>query len=264
MRENGLRKLWGDHGKAVNGWLGIPSGVATENMAQAGWDSLTVDMQHGLVDYADMVRMLQAISTTDTTPLVRVPWNEPGIIGKALDAGAMGIICPMINTAGEARALADACRYPPDGLRSFGPTRAIWVHGADYAANANDQIIVMAMIETVEAVANLDAILEVPGIDAVYIGPADLGLTHGFVPKGDRDEPELLAVIDRILAGAKRHGKWAGIHCQAPAYASGMLDKGFDLATIGADNALLMNAAKAAVSQTREGGSGDGGGGALY
>lgn len=263
MIENGLRKLWAEGGKAVNAWCGIPSPVATENMAQAGWDSMTVDLQHGLVDYSDMIGMLQAIATRDSVPIVRVPWNEPGIIGKALDAGAMGIICPMVNTEAEAKALADACRYPPHGLRSFGPTRAIWRYGPDYAANANDQIVVMAMIETEQAVSNLDAILSVPGIDAVYIGPADLGLTHGFVPKGDRDEPELLAVIDKILDGCKRHGKFAGIHCGAPEYARGMLDKGFDLATIGADNLLLMNAAKAAVQATK-GADGGGSKGGLY
>ena len=262
MKENPLRTLWRGGGKAVNAWLGIPSAVATENMAQAGWDSMTIDMQHGLVDYQAMVSMMQAVQTTDSVPIVRVPWNEPGIVGKALDAGALGIICPMINTPEEAKALADACRYPPDGLRSFGPARAIWRYGAGYAANANDQIIVMAMIETEQAVENLDAILEVPGIDAVYIGPADLGLTHGFVPKGDRDEPELLAVIDKILEGAKRHGKWAGIHCQAPDYARGMLEKGFDLATVAADNVFLNTAAKNAVKATR--GESDSAGGGLY
>ena len=249
--ENGLRKLWAGGGKALNAWCGIPSPVATENIAQAGWDSITIDMQHGLVDYSDMVGMLQAVATREATPIVRVPWNEPGIIGKALDAGAEGIICPMINTPEEAKALADACLYPPDGLRSFGPARAMWRHGPEYPKHANDQIIVMAMIETQKAVSNLDAILEVPGIHAVYIGPADLGLTHGFVPKGDRDEPELLAIIDQILDGCKRHGKFAGIHCMDPRYAAGMLDKGFDLATIGADNVLLNTAAKQAVAAAR-------------
>lgn len=260
--ENPLRKLWANGGKAVNAWCGIPCPVATENMAQAGWDSMTVDMQHGLVDYQAMVGMLQAIATCDATPIVRVPWNEMGIIGKALDAGAMGIICPMVNTAEEAKALADACRYPPDGLRSYGPARAIWRYGADYHEHANEQIVVMAMIETEQAVSNLDAILEVPGIDAVYIGPADLGLTHGFVPKGDRDEPELLAVIDQILQACKRHQKFAGIHCQAPEYAKKMLDQGFELATVAADNAFLNMAAKAAVKATR--GEGGGAGGGLY
>ena len=260
--ENGLRKLWADGGKAVNAWCGIPCPVATENMAQAGWDSMTIDMQHGLVDYQAMVGMLQAVATRDSTPIVRVPWNEPGIIGKALDAGAMGIICPMINTVEEAKALADACLYPPMGGRSFGPARAMWRYGPDYPKHANDQILVMAMIETEEAVSNLDAILEVPGIHAVYIGPADLGLTHGFVPKGDRDEPELLAIIDQILQACKRHKKFAGIHCMDPNYARGMLEQGFDLVTVGADNVLLNTAAKNAVKITK--GDGAAGGGGLY
>ncbi len=253
MRENRLKKLWEAGGSAVNGWLGIPSAVAAENMAQAGWDSLTIDMQHGLVDYHAAVGMIQAISTTDTTPIVRVPWNEPGIIGKALDMGAYGIICPMVNTRAEAEALVEACRYPPKGARSFGPTRAIWYAGADYAKHANDTILVLPMIETVEAVANLDEILAVEGIDGIYIGPADLGLTHGFVPKGDRDEPELLEVIDTILEATLRHAKYPGIHCGAPAYARGMIEKGFRLATIGSDNLLLNTAARRAVSETREG-----------
>ena len=260
--ENGLLKLWKGGGKAVNAWCGIPCPVATENMAQAGWDSMTVDMQHGLVDYQAMVGMLQAIATRDSTPIVRVPWNEPGIIGKALDAGALGIICPMINTPEEAKALADACLYPPRGLRSFGPARAMWRYGPDYPKHANDQVLVIAMIETEQAVSNLDAILSVDGIDAVYIGPADLGLTHGFEPKGDRDEPELLEIIYKILDAAKRHGKYAGIHCQAAEYAKGMLEKGFDLATVAADNVFLNVAAKAAVKATR--GEGAAGGGGLY
>ena len=262
MRENKLKSLWESGGKAVNGWLGIPSTVATENMCQAGWDSLTIDMQHGLVDYSDAVGMIQVISGYDITPIVRVPWNEPGIIGKVLDIGAYGVICPMVNTKADAEALVQACYYPPLGGRSFGPTRAIWYGGADYYKHANDTILVIPMIETEEAVSNLDEILSVPGIDAVYIGPADLGLTHGFVPKGDRDEPELLAVIDKILQGALKHGKHAGIHCQAPEYGKNMLDQGFSLATIAADNALLGMAAKAAVQGTR--GAGGGGSGSMY
>lgn len=262
MRENNLRRVWTDGGAVVNGWLGIPSAVSAENMAQAGWDSLTIDMQHGLVDFQAAVAMFQAVQTTPTTPIVRVPWNEPGIIGKVLDAGAMGVICPMVNTGEDAAALVRACRYPPAGTRSFGPTRAIWTNGPDYWREANDSVVVLAMIETREAVANLDAILSVKSLDGVYIGPADLGLTHGLVPKGDRDEPEMLAVIEQILEGCKRHRVHAGIHCQAPAYARRMISEGFDFVTIAADNALLGAAAKAAVDATR----GDGGaaGGGLY
>lgn len=253
MRAKGLRDLWAKGGGAVNGWLGIPSSTTAEFMAHAGWDSLTIDMQHGLVDYQAMVGMLQAVQSTPTTAIVRVPWNEQGIIGKVLDAGAQGIICPMVNTPEEAQALVRSTRYPPLGERSFGPLRAGLINGPEYPAKANDDVLVLPMIETELAVSNLDAIMGTEGIDGVYIGPADLGLTHGFVPKGDRDEPELLEIIARIRESAKTHGKFAGIHCMAPAYGRKMIEEGFDLVTIAADMAILMNAAKALVTETREG-----------
>ncbi|MBL8674314.1 MAG: 2,4-dihydroxyhept-2-ene-1,7-dioic acid aldolase, partial [Rhodospirillales bacterium] len=120
MRENTVKRIWASGGAVVNGWLGIPSSVAAENMAQAGWDSLTVDLQHGLVDYQAGVGMMQAVCTTATMPLCRVPWNEAGIIMKMLDAGAMGVICPMINSRAECEAVVGACRYAPVGFRSVG------------------------------------------------------------------------------------------------------------------------------------------------
>lgn len=256
MRENAVRAAWRSGGAVVNGWLGIPSGVAAENMAQAGWDSLTVDLQHGLVDYQTAVAMLQAITTTATVPMARVPWNEPGIIGKMLDAGAYGIICPMVNTREEAERLVDACLYPPKGNRSFGPLRATWYAGPDYFAGANDTVLVLPMIETRTAVENADAILSTPGIDGCYIGPADLGISFGYGPKADRDEPELVEVIDGIVATAKKHGKSAGLHCGSTAYARRAIEKGVQLVTIQADNLLLSNAAKAAVKEMRDGGGG--------
>ena len=139
-----------DAGKAcVNAWLAIPSGFSAEVMAQCGWDSVTVDMQHGVQDYQSMVQCFQAMDKHPITPLVRVPWNEPGIIGKALDGGAWGIICPMVNNAAEAKQLASACLYPPMGKRSNGPIRAA-AYGAQspYQTIANDQVLVIPMIET--------------------------------------------------------------------------------------------------------------------
>ena len=262
MDPNPLRALWAADKPAVNGWLSMPSSVSAEIMANAGWDTLTVDMQHGIVDYQVAVTLMQAAATRGITPLVRVPWNEPGIIMKSLDAGALGVICPMVNTRAEAEALVSSCRYAPDGARSFGPFRANLRYGPTYAAEANSQILVIPMIETREAVENLDDILSTPGVDALYVGPADLGLSYGYVPKGDRDEPELLEVIDHILATAKKHGKFAGIHCGAPSYARKMFQKGFRLATIQTDAMILLNAAKAAVKATREGGGEEGG--AIY
>lgn len=263
MRENRLKTLWARGEAAVNGWLGIPSAAATENMAQAGWDSLTVDMQHGLVDYQAMVSMLQAVSLSDSTPLVRVPWNEPGTIMKALDAGAYGIICPMVNSPAEAAAMVRAMRYPPDGERSFGPARAVWYAGGDYAEKSNETVLAIPMIETKAAVESLEAILESPGVDGIYVGPADLGLSYGFPARGDRDEPELREIIKGIVETAAKHGKAAGIHCGAPAYAREMMEWGFKLVTVGADSLLLNTASRRAVELTRHG-KAEGSAGGLY
>ena len=187
MRENNVRSIWKRGGAVINGWLGIPSSIAAENMAQAGWDGLTVDLQHGHVDYQVAVTMLQAISTTGTTPLARVPWMEPGIIMKLLDAGAYGIVCPMINTRAECEAFVGACRYAPRGYRSFGPVRATWYGGADYFKHANDTVITMAMIETKQAMDNLDEILSVPELDSAVYRPERLGNITGLRAIGSAD-----------------------------------------------------------------------------
>jgi 4-hydroxy-2-oxoheptanedioate aldolase len=175
MRENRLRKIWQEGGTAVNGWLHVPSSFSAEVMAHSGWDSLTIDMQHGPVDYGSLVPMLQAISTTDTVPVVRVPWNDPGLIMRVLDAGCYAVICPMINTREEAEAFVGACRYPPEGYRSYGPYRATLYGGQDYTDHANETVVTMAMIETQQALENLDEILGVNGLDAIFVGPSDLG-----------------------------------------------------------------------------------------
>jgi 4-hydroxy-2-oxoheptanedioate aldolase len=264
MRENNVRSIWKRGGAVINGWLGIPSSVAAENMAQAGWDGLTVDLQHGLVDYQVAVTMLQAISTTGTTPLARVPWMEPGIIMKLLDAGAYGIICPMINSRQECEAFVGACRYPPKGYRSFGPVRATWYGGADYFNHANETIIAMAMIETRQALENLDDILSVPGLDALYVGPNDLAISLGYPPSGVPTDAVVIDAIKTIAAGAKRHGIYAGIHCGSTAMAKQMIGFGFQFVTLLADNAFLASAAKSAVAEMRTGQAASGKPGGTY
>ena len=258
MRENTIQTIWESGGAVVNAWLGIPSSVSAENMAQAGWDSITVDLQHGLVDYQSAVSMMQAVATRSSIPMVRVPWNEPGIIMKCLDAGALGVICPMINTREECERFIGACRYSPDGYRSFGPTRAIWTHGADYAKNANKSVLTIAMIETRQAMDNLDDIMSTPQLDAIYIGPADLGLSLGGEPRGDQTDPMVVEAIQTILASAKKHNVRAGIHCSSVDYAKKAIDWGFQLVTVMADNLLLATAAKATVTAMK--GSGAAGG----
>src|ERR1700712_4130885 len=157
MRPNRLRQLWASGKAAANCWLTLPGGLAAEMLAHQGWDSLTVDLQHGHSDFNAMCAMFTAISTTDTVPLVRVPWNEPGDIMRALDAGAYGIICPNVDTAEECERFVAACRYAPDGARSVGPKRAMLYGGADYLAKANETLLTIAQVESAKALANVHA-----------------------------------------------------------------------------------------------------------
>jgi 4-hydroxy-2-oxoheptanedioate aldolase len=248
VRENRLRKIWREGETAVNGWLHVPSSFSTEVMAHAGWDSLTIDMQHGPVDYKCLVPMLQAISTTNTVPVVRVPWNDPGLIMRVLDAGCYAVICPMINTREEAEAFVGACRYPPDGYRSYGPYRATLYGGRDYTDHANETLVTMAMIETQRALDNLEQILTVPGLDAVFVGPSDLGQSLGHGPGTDRSEPEVVEAIETVLATAREHGLAAGIFTGSPEYASRMSTKGFQFVTISSDVRLMASAAAGAIA----------------
>jgi 4-hydroxy-2-oxoheptanedioate aldolase len=251
MRENRLRTLWQSGGAAVNGWLSIGSSFAAEVMAHAGWDSLTVDLQHGPLDYTMALPMLQAISTTDVVPFARVPWNEPGIIMKLLDAGCYGIICPMINTRAQAEQFVASCRYAPVGFRSFGPTRAVLYAGSDYGQHANQTVVTMAMIETAEAFGNLDEIMSTPGLDGIYIGPSDLALSMTGRPAMDHTEAPMYDAVMTIRDAAKRHGLIAGIHCGASSYAARMVSEGFQFVTIGSDSRLLTLASEQAIATVR-------------
>ncbi len=253
MRENRIRRIWKAGGAVVNGWLAIPSGFSAETMAHQGWDSLTIDMQHGVVDYQAAVNMLTAISTTDTVPVVRVPWLDPGILMKMLDAGAYALICPMVNDRADAERLVAATHYPPLGNRSMGPVRAQLYGGADYPKSANDTIVVFAMIETRGALDNLDAILSVKGLDAVYIGPADLSLALGCSPTFDDVEAPVAEAIDMILAKAKEHGIVAGIHNGSPEGALRRVAKGFQFVTISSDARLMAAGAQQVMAAMRSG-----------
>ena len=244
MRENTLRTIWARGEAVVNGWLSIPSAFSAEVMAHQGFDSLTVDMQHGVVDYQVAVTMLQAVSTTPVIPLARVPWNDPARLMKILDAGVYGVICPMISTRTQAEALVAACKYPPRGYRSFGPVRASLYAGSDYGDRADDDIVVMPMIETAEALKNLDAILSVPGVAAIYVGPADLSLALGCKPRLDQTDPPVVEAQQMIAEACKRHGVVAGIHNATAAYALRMIAAGYQFVTLASDNRFL--AAKAA------------------
>ena len=252
MRKNKLKKMFKEGKPIVNGWLQIPSGFSTEVMAQQGWDSCTIDMQHGVVDYPNALNMLQAISTTDVTPLARVNWNEPGQIMKILDAGCYGIICPMVSNRKEAENFVQACLYPSKGYRSFGPIRGLLYGGPDYAKHADNEILKLAMIETKEALEKLDEILDTPNLDGIYIGPADLSLAVGEEPGFDRPEGTLAyKEIIRILSSAKKRKLLAGIHNGTPEYAQKMIDQGFNLVTVGSDQRFMSAGAKSAIEKIK-------------
>ena len=244
MRPNRIKQMWKDRQPVTLGWCSIPNGFTAELMARQGFDALCIDMQHGLSDFSDVWPMLQAISQTETVPVVRVPWNDPPIIMRALDAGAYGIIVPLVNTAEDAAKAVAACRYPPVGMRSSGPLRAALYGGTNYQAEANEHIVVLAMIETKEGLANLDAICATPGLDAVYIGPADLSYALGLPPRGDNPEPVHMETCDRIRDVAHKHGIKACMHCASAAFAAGAIKRGFDLIMLTSDVACLNAGAR--------------------
>jgi 4-hydroxy-2-oxoheptanedioate aldolase len=254
MRPNPLKALWRSGRPAINAWLSIGNAFTAEVMAEQGYDAITIDMQHGVVDYQVAVGMMQAMRGSGVPTLARVSWLDPSAIMKVLDAGAYGIICPMINNAAQAAELVSYIRYPPAGVRSFGPTRASVAAGGSYDASADDEILGFAMIETADAFAEVERIVATPGLDGVYVGPADLtlGLTGRQYPIGiDREEPEVVEAIQHICTVAHAAGIRAGLHCLSAAYAARAVEWGFDLVTLSSDARLLSTAAGASVAAMR-------------
>jgi 4-hydroxy-2-oxoheptanedioate aldolase len=239
--------------KIINGFCSAPSPILAELLARQGFDSLTIDLQHGLIDYQTSLTMLQAIAAAGIPTICRVPWNDPIPVMKALDAGFEAIICPMINTREEAEKFGSYARYAPRGVRSFGPTRSLNVFGPSYSAVANDQVLTFAMVETETAVKNLEEILAVPEIDGVYIGPADLTLSMGFAPSIMVTEPKVIDAIEHIRAVTKRKNKFVGLHCSSGTAVAEMLAGGFDLATISTDIRIFVAAVQQELKAARIG-----------
>ena len=252
---NPLREKWKAGIPTINGWCSIGNSFTAEIMASQGFDSVSVDAQHGALDYSAALPMIQAIDGKGMLPMARVPWREPGIIMKMLDAGAMGIICPMINTRAEAEEFVSYMRYPPLGQRSFGPTRVGFGRPGYNVKDANADVLALAMIETASGVANLDEIAATPGLDGLYVGPADLtlGVTNGRLGPGfDRTEEEMVDVIKRIAAAAKANGIGAVLHCGTPDYAAKAIGWGYNMVTVSGDVRLLAAAAADTVSRFRD------------
>ena len=250
MKKNGIKEAWNNGQTIINGWSSIANTFNAEIMAASGFDSITIDMQHGLVGYQKVVEMLQAISGYNITPMVRVPWNDPSMVMRCLDAGAYGIICPMVNTKEECEKFVTSCRYPPKGNRSFGPIRARMYGGEDYFHHANETLLNFAMIETSEAVDNLDKILSVDELDAVYIGPSDLAVTMGYTPGAYQKEVEDCLIY--IVETCKSKNIKTGIHCPDGKTVKERFDMGYDLGTISADAALLTQASKREIADAKK------------
>lgn len=248
-----LRELWNGGQATYGGWLTMPNSVSAEIMGRAGWDWCCIDTQHGLIGYDAMVPMLQALSAGGCPPIVRVPWNDPGDIMKALDAGAEGVIVPMVNTVEQARAAVGACRYVPGGYRSMGPVRARMLN-PQYSVESGNEVVCAVMVETRQAISNLEAILtEVEGIDAVFVGPNDLAVSMGIRGSSYAGEnPEHRSAMEEIGAVAQRHGVVAGIMCGSPEVAEQWRREGFRMLAVGNDIPLLTTAAQLSAKRCRE------------
>lgn len=251
MRKNSASAKWRAGRPTIGGWLSLANTHTAEVMAHAGFDWLCIDLQHGLIDFGDLRHMLPAISTTDTTPIVRVAGNDPKDIMKVLDAGAMGVIVPLVNNRAEAAAAVSACRYPPDGTRSFGPVRAALYGGQGYEAEANTEIACIVMIETKEGVANVEEIVTTPGLGGIFVGPNDLSLSLGLPPIGDTDDPTHLATVEAILTTCKHHHVPIGIYTGGLEFALKRLAAGFDFVSLGNDIGFLSRTAKSELAVVR-------------
>jgi 4-hydroxy-2-oxoheptanedioate aldolase len=253
-----LRDLWEAGATTLGSWLTMPSSVSAEVVGGAGFHYACIDMQHGAIDYQTAVSMTQAIVLGGGHPIARVPWNEPGIIGKVLDAGIEGVIVPMVNSASEAEAVVRSARYAPLGARSYGPALAA-IRRPNYFAWAATGIAVIPMIETVEALNNLDGILQVPGIDAIYVGPADLSISLGLQPANNDGEVLFDDALAVIVSACTKHGIVPGIHTTTQ-FVAKRLEQGFRMVTVSNDMIALrmqlasdLSVAKGAVPTTASG-----------
>lgn len=257
MSHNKLRQVFAAGGTAIGGWCTTPSAFNAEVLALEGFDYVCVDCQHGLIGYDAMVPLLASISRTPSTPIVRVPFNHTPLMGQALDAGAEGVIVPMVNSRDDAEQAVAACRYAPEGVRSFGPVRAGMYLNQASPAEVNREVLCFVMIETVAAVERAEEICATTGLDGVYVGPADLAISMGVqfgrepLPQAHRE------AIDHVVTACRANGIVPGTHTGGGADARTALDAGFRMATVSTDAAIFRQAAARHLADARgAGGSG--------
>jgi 4-hydroxy-2-oxoheptanedioate aldolase len=231
----------------------VPGSVGAEILAGAGVDYVCVDQQHGVIDYDSMVPMFQAIRAEGVAPITRVLSNDPFLIMKALDGGAWGVIVPLVNNAEDAARAVAACRFPPRGMRSYGPVRAAGVIGSRDPEELGGEVLCLVMVETREALERVEEITSTPGVDGVYIGPSDLALSLGLPPTLEVTEDAHVEAVDRIREACHRSGIAAGIHARSGEWARKHAEAGFDMVTVATDAVLLRAAALRELAVARGG-----------
>ena len=248
---NPLKAAWAESQTAFGLWMTVPGSVGAEILAGAGVDYVCVDQQHGVIDYDSMLPMFQAIRAEGALPITRVLSNDPFLIMKALDAGAWGVIVPLVNNAEDAARAVSACRYPPQGMRSYGPVRAAGVIGSRDPEELGGEVLCLVMVETREGLERVEEIAATPGLDGIYIGPSDLALSLGLPPTLDVREDEHVKAVERIREACQRNGIAAGIHAPSGESAREHAQAGFDMVTVATDAALLKGAARREVVVAR-------------
>lgn len=248
---NPLKKVWSEGRTTLGLWAAMPGSFGAEIMAGAKPDYVCVDQQHGAIGYDAMVPMLQAIGASGAAPITRVLSNDRDLIGKSLDAGALGVIVPLVNSATEAARAVAACRYPPHGIRSYGPVRASGVIGSSVPEDLAGEVLCIVMVETRKGLENVDEIAATPGLDGIYVGPADLALSLGVRPTLEVKDEVHVEAVRRIREACHRHGVAAGIHSGSGEWARRHVEAGFDMVTVATDASLLKNAARREMDEAR-------------
>ncbi len=252
MKKNRVKELWREGKAAMGVWLVLGSPIVSEIIAHMGFDWVVVDTEHGAIDIETIQSIIQAISATNTVPIVRVPWNDPMPIKRALDAGAYGLVIPMVNSREEAIRAVKAAKYPPAGIRSYGGPRARLYGGVDYFNHANEEIVVIVQIEHIDAVNCIDEILSVEGIDAFVIGPSDLAISMGLKPGLHNIDPRYVEVVNKVLASGKRHHVQGGIAASRPEAVNERIAQGFRFIALGTDEAFIIRAASEVINNVNK------------
>lgn len=243
MRTNHTKHLLGQGRPAIGTFCLGASALIAETLGHTGLDFVMVDLQHGESTSDRLQGMLQALSATPATPLVRVAANTPVDIQRALDLGAAGVVVPTVNTRAEAEAAVRSVRYAPIGVRSWGPLRGSLYLGSEYFAKAHGELLTVLMIESAEGCRNARDILSVPGVDACFIGPNDLSITLGFPPGLEALPPPVEEAIAAILAAAQATGKVAGIQVFSTRAARPRIEQGFRFISVMSEFEMVRNTA---------------------